>query len=227
MVIGNGLLAKAFKKYEDNEQVLIFASGVSNSKENNPDSFKREIDLMKSMDRDKTIVYFSTCSVYDFQVQNTEYVKHKYLMETIASSYFRKSIIFRLPTVVGKTDNNNTFFNFFKKQIESNIPLRLTEGTTRYLIDIDDLSNILPHIIDRHIEEDKSCKMNIAFDNKLEVVDLVNMMMEILNKRVPVSFDSGGFSYEIKNSDFKEHLQSINYLEPENYTYKLLKKYLI
>ena len=132
-----------------------------------------------------------------------------------------------MPTVVGKTDNNNTFFNFFKKQIESNIPLRLTEGTTRYLIDIDDLSNILPHIIDRHIEEDKSCKMNIAFDNKLEVVDLVNMMMEILNKRVPVSFDSGGFSYEIKNSDFKEHLQSINYLEPENYTYKLLKKYLI
>jgi len=32
MVIGNGMVAKRFESYKTNDQFLIFASGVSNSK---------------------------------------------------------------------------------------------------------------------------------------------------------------------------------------------------
>ena len=67
MVIGNGLLAKSFSKYKDDDQVIIFASGVSNSKEVNPEAFMREMDLLRSItNKDALLVYFSTCSVYDW-----------------------------------------------------------------------------------------------------------------------------------------------------------------
>ena len=39
MVIGNGMIANAFKQYENDDEVIIFASGVSNSKENNDSEF--------------------------------------------------------------------------------------------------------------------------------------------------------------------------------------------
>ena len=37
MVIGNGMVAKRFGSYKINDQFLIFASGVSNSKNINPE----------------------------------------------------------------------------------------------------------------------------------------------------------------------------------------------
>ena len=49
MIVGNGLIAKSFlKKYGKDNNIIIFASGVSNSKETNPDNFKREEDLLVS-----------------------------------------------------------------------------------------------------------------------------------------------------------------------------------
>ena len=80
MVIGNGMLAKAFGAFKDNPEVVIFASGVSNSKETNNDSFKREEKLLNkviSENNNSIIVYFSTCSVYDDSVNETNYVLHK------------------------------------------------------------------------------------------------------------------------------------------------------
>ena len=45
MVIGNGLLAKEFNFYKNNEQIVIFASGVSNSKEKIQNNFY-SVDLL-------------------------------------------------------------------------------------------------------------------------------------------------------------------------------------
>ena len=43
MVIGNGSIANIFiKKYSDNKDILIFASGVSDSNETDDNKFKRE-----------------------------------------------------------------------------------------------------------------------------------------------------------------------------------------
>ena len=41
MVVGNGMLAKAFEAYITNEKVVIYASGVSNSSENSDENFQR------------------------------------------------------------------------------------------------------------------------------------------------------------------------------------------
>ena len=42
MIIGNGLIAKSFLKKYDKDDIVIFASGVSNSKEDNPKILKEK-----------------------------------------------------------------------------------------------------------------------------------------------------------------------------------------
>ena len=61
MIIGNGLLANAFKCLPQQENsVIIFASGVSNSKEFSKAAFDREKNLLlKSIKDDAMLVYFS------------------------------------------------------------------------------------------------------------------------------------------------------------------------
>jgi hypothetical protein len=50
MIIGNGLIAKSFKKKKNYfKNVIIFASGVSNSKNTNLKEFKREEKLVKKL----------------------------------------------------------------------------------------------------------------------------------------------------------------------------------
>jgi hypothetical protein len=63
LIIGNGLIASAFKK---NKDVIIFASGVSKSQEVRCAEFFRERKLLvDALQLKKYIVYFGTCSVND------------------------------------------------------------------------------------------------------------------------------------------------------------------
>lgn len=227
MVVGNGLLAQAFKQYENDDQVIIFASGVSNSKETRESEFDRENELLKSLKSDRMVVYFSTCSVYDYSVNMSQYVRHKMHMERMMSIVFPKSIIFRLPTVVGNTNNKNTFFNFFKEKVKNEETFTVEYEATRHLIDIDDLSLLLPGLIEAHKHDSATKKkIDICFNNKTRVLDIVHMMKEITQKNPIISTEFGGCEYDIPQAEFNSYKQSISYVEPENYTYNLLKKYL-
>ena len=65
MVVGNGMVARKFLSYKTNNDFLIFASGVSNSKTSDPATYKREIELLESCmetNPKKTVVYFICCS---------------------------------------------------------------------------------------------------------------------------------------------------------------------
>jgi hypothetical protein len=46
MIVGNGLIAQGLAKLTHSENDLFFASGVSNSSENDSRAFKREKDLL-------------------------------------------------------------------------------------------------------------------------------------------------------------------------------------
>jgi hypothetical protein len=80
MVVGNGLIAKSFTMFNGEKNIVIFASGVSDSKCIEVSEFERERNLLLSMDRTKKIVYFSTYSISDGSEKN-EYIKHKIHME--------------------------------------------------------------------------------------------------------------------------------------------------
>jgi nucleoside-diphosphate-sugar epimerase len=230
MVIGNGMIAKAFKQYADDDRVIIFASGVSNSKETRQEEFDREEKLMKSLTNEGAIlVYFSTCSLYDPTLNSSPYVRHKRAMEYIARYNFNKSIIFRLPNVIGRTENPNTFFNYIKNQIQQQKTISVHRDASRYLIDVDDLTTLLPTAIENYKNSHETGQQNfeVAFDNKTMVIDIVKMMMEIMNKKSEIEIINDGCDYEFDRKSFKEYLKSINYEEPKDYTYNLLKKYLI
>ena len=65
MIIGNGLLANSIKEI-DTDNVLFFASGVSNSLETRKDAFLREENLLvnHTLNQKNKFIYFSTCSIY-------------------------------------------------------------------------------------------------------------------------------------------------------------------
>ena len=117
MVIGNGLIANAFNQYKNNDDVIIFASGVSNSSNNKIEEFEREINLLNEyLISDKKLIYFSTCSITD-NSKKSDYINHKIFMENFIKSNHNNYIIFRLPIVVGKCNNKNTFFNNIRDKI--------------------------------------------------------------------------------------------------------------
>lgn len=224
MIVGTGLIANSFKeRYDNDDNIIIFASGVSNSSNCLADDFKREIDLLMKYIyiKDKKLVYFSTCSVYDDSVNTKSYVLHKLNVENIIRSMHSNYLIFRLPIVVGETSNNSTFFNNIKNKILNNEPINVYKKATRYLIDIDDISNILPYIIDN----DKNKAINVCFDNKMLVIDIINIMEQILSKNANIIHIDFGHNYDINNSEFKKVLTD-NLLPSKEYTIELIRKYL-
>jgi len=107
VIVGNGILASSFKRSEYNwDDVIIMASGVSNSNETDKEAYERERQLIKAYQHtNKTLVYFSTTSIYEAAKQQTMYIQYKKEIEEYISTVFSKSLIIRLPIVL--SDNNN------------------------------------------------------------------------------------------------------------------------
>ena len=47
MIVGGGLIANAFKKHAFDENIIVFASGVANSKQLTKEDCERELNLLK------------------------------------------------------------------------------------------------------------------------------------------------------------------------------------
>lgn len=226
MVIGNGLLANSLNKFESIDSVIVFASGVSNSKEHRKSEFDRELDLIKKYQfqySDKRIIYFSTCSIFDNTLINSPYITHKLNIENFIKNNFKIYNILRLPNVIGDCKNKNTFFNFFKEKIVQNEEITIQKFATRYLIDIDDITFLLPLIINQ--KEFCNNSINIAFDNKMLVSKILNLFEIVLNRKIKNKIISDGSNYDIENKDFLFFLKKINFKTNENYNLDVLKKY--
>ena len=203
MIIGNGMLAKAFKIYEQNPDVVIFASGVSNSKETEISAFNREKKLLIDTidnNQDRLLIYFSTCSIEDESQKKSFYMAHKKDMEGLIKRKFKQYYIFRLPQVVGKT-NSPTLVNFLVDAIENNQPFNIQENASRNLIDVDDVFTICDKIINekRYINE----IVNIASPFNVRVIDIVNIIENILNKKAKFKFIDQGSAQNINIDKIK------------------------
>lgn len=108
MIIGNGDIASALK---DRNDLLFFASGVSNSQETRESEYRRERDLLMSQDIDNHIVYFSSLAIF---YSNTRYAQHKLQMERLVKS-FKVWTILRLGNITWGT-NPHTLINNLKIQ---------------------------------------------------------------------------------------------------------------
>jgi len=225
MVIGNGLLANTFRKYEDSDSIIIFASGVSNSKEINKSEFKREFDLLKTMlvfKETKKIIYFSTCSVLDISLTKSNYVKHKKNIEGFIISNFKYYLILRIPNIVSNNKNLNTSFNFFKNKLLNNDEIICNKYATRYYIDIDDLEKTLPIFIETYVNQ----SINICFTNKETVINFILKMGKEMKINPKINLVNNGIDYTIDNSVFISETNKMNYSIGEDYNDKIIKKYI-
>ncbi|WP_158883188.1 NAD-dependent epimerase/dehydratase family protein [Rhodanobacter sp. L36] len=144
MIIGKGLLACAFGPYlEQRSDIVVFASGVSNSLETRLEEFAREEALLRErLDTEaRRFIYFSSCGITDAAPNLTPYMQHKRAMEALVLSASR-GLVLRLPQVVGKTNNPHTLTNFLRDHILSGQHFKVWSSAERNLIDVDDVATI-------------------------------------------------------------------------------------
>lgn len=183
MIIGNWFLARAFKKYETIDDIIIFASWVSNSKNNLKEDLVREYTLLTnvlSSYPNKKIVYFGTCWIYDPSLVDSDYVQHKLHMENIITARTTNYLICRLPNIAWYSQNPNTILNFLYHHIHNDIPFDLWIHAERNILDIADVTNIIDYILST--KEKYNQTITIANTHNYRIIDIVKAFEDILKK---------------------------------------------
>jgi nucleoside-diphosphate-sugar epimerase len=219
MIVGNGIIGNRFRFDFNDDDYLIFASGVSDSTEENLNEFYREENLLLDM-IDKypnlKLIYFSSmlCDVND-----NKYYNHKLNMESLIIKKSKRFLIFRLPQVIGNNGNVKNIFNFFINSIKNDELLKLKINTQRSLIDIDDIFKIVIYCIDKSNQI-----INISHIEKVYVDYLVKTISESLNKSAKIEYIDGEPLMYFKNSPIVD--EYISYIDKTDYTKKIIEKYI-
>jgi nucleoside-diphosphate-sugar epimerase len=226
MVIGDGLIGMTFSEFSENDDTLIFASGVSNSGEINEKEFTREINLLtKHINTPAKLVYFSTCAIFDECLKDSRYVTHKKTVERLIKMASKKYLILRLPNVVSGCMNPHTSFNFYKNKLLNREKIDVQTSSHRYYIDIDDVLVTCSQLIQSDDTTNKT--INVCFTNKIDTLSLINMMGKQLNVKVDVNKITGGCDYTVNNELFLSAIDKKYAAYDRYYNNKLVKKYVI
>ena len=225
MIIGNGLLARAFAPHcAENPDLIVFASGVSNSRETRPEAFARERAMLEAaLEQDKMLVYFSSCSIADRDLADAPYVPHKQAQEKLITERARRMAIFRLPQVVGRTDNPHTLTNYLYHTIASGDVFHVWTRARRHLIDVDDVARIAERLIERGDADNRVT--NIACPFPVSVLDLVRTFEQVMDKRALYDLIDSGGSYEIDVALAMQAAAEAGVVMDENYIHQLIRKY--
>jgi len=226
MVIGNGMIANRFMSYKDNDDIIIFASGVSNSKDTIEENFIREFQLLHktvSDYTDKTLVYFSTCSLEDNDLALAPYVIHKKTVEEFIKNNVARFYLFRISNLAGTSNNPYTLLNYFIFNILKNLPLTVWKNAYRNIIGIDDMFSIANHLLQK--KENINAIINIANPVNYSVPYIVKTIEHHLNKKATVNELDRGDDYKIDVSLIEPLFNNLNIQFNENYLAALLKKY--
>lgn len=230
MIIGKGLLAENFKKYLDDEQVLIFASGVSNSLETKYSEFLREKELLLECVykySNMRLVYFSTCSIYEPVNNYRAYTQHKAEMENIISEKSNNYIIFRLPQVVGHSGNKSTLLNFLINSIKNGQHFEVWSNATRNFIDVCDVVSIADKILSEISVVDYCGIMNIASPFYYNLRETVGIIEKVIGKKGYYTFVDKGSHYEIPLQEMLNVYGDVGDIFGEQYLVNMIRKYYL
>tara|TARA_R100000458_G_scaffold17345_3_gene15024 strand:- start:7475 stop:8152 length:678 start_codon:yes stop_codon:yes gene_type:complete len=222
MIIGNGLVAKGFKDF-DNPNYVILASGVSNSLETDIFQFNKEREVILNAIKtypNKKFVYFSTVLIDSI---DSPYYNHKKEMEQLVINNTKEYAIFRVPQLVSNTGNSNNLINHLKDKIVNGRKVVIYEGVKRSLLGIEDLVAIVNIIINKVVRG----VIDIAGVEILSVINICEILAEILNKPLHIAVKSKKENSEwvTKNDILVKNAFKILDIESENYSKNLIKKY--
>lgn len=221
-IIGNGLLANAFKfsKFSFNENIIVFASGVSNSQNSDNTGYAREYDLLRTIDSGKKLIYFSTCSIYDKLNYDSSYVQHKLLMENYIKEEFRFYNILRLPQVVGRGGNPNNLLNYLYRSIRDNNIITVQKNAVRNIVDVEDIVRFssICNKIDQGL-------INIAAPNSTGILSIINCFESIFDRIARVDLVDGGYGYSIDIADIRRIIVNFDSYFHGEYLRNVIEKY--
>lgn len=227
MVIGNGTMAKAFAGFADNNEFLIFASGVSNSKETKKEAFEREMTLLQeTLQRYPSlhIVYFSTCSVYDTEEQQSAYVQHKLAAEQIVQETTHHYTIFRVSNVVSNTFHHTTIFSYLAYHIKNNLPFKLWKNAYRNILGVHDIEKLITYLLTQP-QLSQNQIINIANPKNYRVLAIVEAMELFFQCQAQYELVEKGADFEIDTSLVQMIAPRLSIDFDENYLYHLLQMY--
>lgn len=222
MIIGSGLIARSLQDI-NSEEVLYFASGVSNSLETRNSEFEREFDLLKNCMKNNEkckLIYFSTLSVNDQSKQSSKYVLHKLQIEDFIKNNSNNYLILRIGNIVGKGGNPNTLFNFLKNQISNDNIFILHQKARRLLVDIDDI----PNFFASEYKNLSNQTINFSYPYYYSLNEIIELMEQKLGKSANYEQTDEGDFYKV---DFDKKIDNyFSSLNPQNYLQLLINKYL-
>ncbi len=221
-VIGSGMLAKAFLAANlDNDNLLFFCSGVSNSGTSSAGEFERErallLDTLARYSESK-IIYFSSCAAGAIE---SPYYRHKKAMEVLVESNAQRYLIVRLPQVVGVT-NNTTLVSFIAGNIRNRTPITVFKGARRNLIDIDDVVRLTLYLVNLD-----NMLINVTNANMLPVEEIVRIISGILSAEpVILAGPAAGEELGYDGDALKELIGAADPIYSSDYNQAVLAKYI-
>ena len=224
MIIGNGLIANLFREY-DRENVVFFASGVSNSLETEKSAFLREENLLRKTleeNSDKIFIYFSTCSIYDSSKNGSSYVNHKLKMEQIVEVLADQYLILRVSNAVGKGGNPNLLMNYLVNAFHQEKEITVHTLATRNLIDADDVKNITLKFIN---ENSFNKIINVAYLENFSTSEILEILEKHFNKTAKTSLVKSGQSYLISIPEAEAYFLQNKLTEKKEYLLRIIKRY--
>ena len=224
MIIGNGLIANLFKN-DDRENVVFFASGVSNSLETEKSAFLREENLLRKTleeNPEKIFIYFSTCSLYDSSKNGSFYVNHKLRMEQIVEELSRNFLILRVSNAVGKGGNPNLLMNYLINAFHQEKEITVHTLATRNLIDADDVKNITLKFIN---ENSFNKIINVAYLENFSTIQILEILEKHFNKIAKTSLVKSGQSYLISIPEAEAYFAENKLTEKKEYLLRIIKRY--
>jgi len=227
MIIGSGLLAKAFEpRHASSEHTWIYAAGVSNSGCTGIRDFEREkLRLSEALHAGMAadaFVYFSTCSVADPKSARSPYVLHKKAMEGIVRTHPRY-LVARLPQVAGRTPNPHTLLNYLYARISRSEAFPVWVRATRNIIDVEDVARIVDALL---AEPSRRCTtVNVANPVSHPIMEIVAAMEKSVGKEAVTRLVDDGAPYEIDTSEIGPIVERLGLCFDGDYLLKIARKY--
>ena len=224
MIIGNGLIANLFRE-NDRENVVFFASGVSNSLETDKSAFLREENLIRKTIKEnpnKIFIYFSTCSIYDSSKNGSSYVNHKLKMEQIVEELANQFLILRVSNAVVKGGNPNLLMNYLVNAFHQEKEITVHTLATRNLIDADDVKNITLKFIN---ENSFNKIINVAYLENFSTIQILEILEKHFNKTAKTYLVKSGQSYLISIPEAEAYFAENKLTEKKEYLLRIIKRY--
>ena len=219
------MIAKAFAAVAARKDLVIFASGVSDSLERSAVAFDRERELLertRAAHAQALLVYFGTCSVDDPDRRDTPYVRHKLAMEAVLAGSGRPWMVVRLPLALGPEHRSPTLANFLHDRIMRGEHYEVWSRSTRYPLDVEDAVRISERFIaDRALW---NRPINVAL-RAFPVLDFVRILEAITGKRAKYTLVEKGAHYAVRCPELTRISDELGLDTSRHYLERVLRKY--